>query len=101
MCGTCAAYASRCSLTTRLHSISGGPKAVQYRILFNVGAHHLAEAGPLSTELDHSTLPLGALGGAAIRGFPHCASPPGRNKDFLIISILRTHLGIGNEGAHR
>lgn len=100
MCGTCAAYASRRGLSTRLHSISGGPEDVQYRILFNVGAHHLAETGPLRTELDQITLPLWALGGAAIRGFHRIASPPGRDKDFAIITIGLPHLGIGNEGAH-
>ena len=101
MCGTCAAYASRRGRPTRLHSISGGPQAVQYWILFNVGAHHLAEAGPLRTELDESTLPLGALSGAAIGGFHRIASPPGRDKDFVIITIGRAHLRIGNQGAHR
>ena len=101
MSGTCAAYAPRRGLPARLHPISGGGKAVQYRVLFHVGTHHLPEAGPLRTELDQGTLPLGALSGAAIGGLNRIASPLGRHKDFVVITIGRTHLGIGNERAHR
>ena len=101
MCGTCAANAPRRRLPTRLHPISGGGKAVQYRVLFHVGAHHLAEAGPLRAELDQRTLPLGALSGPAIGGLNRIASPLGRHKHLVIITIGRPHLGIGYEGPHR